>query len=87
MYRLAHGVLRRLGAFTVHNARRKQQLLGEWRILQARRQPDAVMPMVELNRSLSLLPTKLMMPPSIGCRRAPYPGMVGPVQLANGVVH
>lgn len=43
VYRLAHGVLRRLGAFTVHNARRKQQLLDEWRILQARLRPDAVM--------------------------------------------
>lgn len=37
VYRLANGVLRRLGAFTVHNARRKQQLLDEWRVLQARR--------------------------------------------------
>ncbi|KAK9845940.1 hypothetical protein WJX81_006525 [Elliptochloris bilobata] len=36
VYRLANGVLRRLAAFTVHNARRKQQLLDEWRILQAR---------------------------------------------------
>ena len=42
VYRLAHGVLRRLGAFTVHNARRKQQLLDEWRILQARLWPEAV---------------------------------------------
>lgn len=37
VYRLTNGVLRRLGAFTVHNARRKQQLLDEWHVLQARR--------------------------------------------------
>lgn len=52
MYRLAYGVLRRLGAFTVHNARRKQQLLDEWRILQARLCPDAVMLMLNLDKRL-----------------------------------
>ena len=37
MYRLANGVLRRLCAFTVQNARRKQQLLDDWRVLQVPR--------------------------------------------------
>ena len=56
VYRLAHGVLRRLGAFTVHNARRKQQLLDEWRVLQARLQPDAVMLRAEAAQELELVP-------------------------------
>ena len=83
MYRLAHGVLRRLGAFTVHNARRKQQLLDEWRILQARLQPNAVMSMLELDRSLSLL----LVSNGCRCRGAPCQGMVGLLQIASGVVH
>ncbi len=44
MYRLANGVLRRLCAFTVQNARRKQQLLDDWRVLQVPRPRGARAP-------------------------------------------
>ena len=53
VYRLANGVLRRLCAFTVQNARRKQQLLDDWRVLQVPRPRGARAPPLTAAMSLA----------------------------------